>query len=282
VLLTLVIVAVFLAYVSTSSSEPGTEPVSGAPAPRQKGRQPDKALVSILEQSRALRESGDYESALHVVDEALAVSPTSPELRIEKAEILFEQEHFVESEDLVYGVLRSHPDYGPAYQNLGVLQYRQRKLAEAIASLKRCLELDPEPEYASYAHAGLAQIYAEQYFSDKRRFAARSNEAEMEARWALSTATRKSLEVYPRLTLATLLIDRQQYALAREQVAKLLRDNAFRKDQARALAYYQLAVVAFSERKYDEAAEAAEYAAQLDPQTEDYRKLAENLRQYRR
>jgi len=87
--------------------------------------------------------------------------------------------------------------------------------------------------------------------------------------------------VYPRLTLATLLIDRQQYALAREQLEKLLRDDAFRKDQERALAYYQLAVVAFSERNYAEAAEAAERAAQLNPQDEDYQKLARELRRYR-
>jgi|GEM_PF-253623 serine/threonine-protein kinase len=290
VLLTLVVgVVLVLVYVGTgasdsgTASEPGTVPVAtdNPPVPRQAGRQPDKSVAPILEQSRLLREKGDYESALHIVDEALAANPTSPELRIEKAEILFEQEHYVESEDLVYAVLRSHPDYAPAYQNLGVLQYRQKKIAEAIASQKRCLELNPELEYASYAHASLAQIYAEQYFSDKRKFASRSNEAEMEARWALSTATRKSLEVYPRLTLATLLIDRQQYALAREQLEKLLRDDAFRKDQERALAYYQLAVVAFSERNYAEAAEAAERAAQLNPQDEDYQKLARELRRYR-
>ncbi|QUV81418.1 protein kinase [Chloracidobacterium sp. D] len=267
VLLALVVgVGLYVFYVRT---DPGPVPV-------------EKDVAAILQQSRSLREVSNYESALRLVDEALAANPTSPQLRIEKAEILFEQERFVESEDIVYAVLRSHPNYGPAYQNLGVLQYRQGKVAEAIANQKRCLELDPEPEYACYAHGNLAQIYAEQYFSNKRKFAARSNEAEMEARWALSTATRKSLEVSPRLVLAELFIDRQQYALAREQLEKLMQDNAIKTDRERGMVYAQLAVVAFFEKKYAEAAEAAERATQLDPQNKDYQKLARALRQYRR
>ncbi|MGQ9897014.1 MAG: tetratricopeptide repeat protein, partial [Acidobacteriota bacterium] len=240
-------------------------------------------VAAILQASRSQREVGNYDAALRLVDEALATNPTSPELRIEKAEILFEQEHFVESEDIVYAVLHSHPDYAPAYQCLGVLQYRQGKIADAIANQKRCLQLNPEPEYACYAHGTLAKFYAEQYFSDKRKFAAQSEEAEMEARAALSTATRKSLEVYPRLVLASLFVDRRQPALAREQIAKLLQDNAFKQDQVRAAVYGQLAVVAFLERNYAEAAEAAERAAQLDPQNykEFYKKLMQDIRRYR-
>ncbi len=282
VLVTLIVgVALFLVYIS-KNSEPGPKPVAAgkgkSPSSRQGERQ--TGAGAVVEQSRSLREKGDYESALRVVDEALAADPTSPELRVEKVEILFEQERYVDAEDLVYALLHSDPDYGPAHQCLGALQHRQGKIEEAIASQKRCLELNPEQEYVCYAHATLAGIYLEQYLSDREGFAARANEAEMEARWALSTATRKSLEVYPRLTLGTLLIDRQRYDLAREQVEKLLQDNAFKKDQERALAYYQLALVAFSERNYAEAAEAVERAAQLDPQAEDYRKLAEQLRQY--
>lgn len=171
-------IGLYVFYVSTGSGPVAVEEKDDTSGPRRGG----KDVAAILQQSRSLREVSSYESALRVVDEALTANPTSPELRIEKAEILFEQERFVESEDIVYAVLRSHPDYGPAYQNLGVLQYRQGKVDEAIANQKRCLELDPEPEYACYAHGNLAQIYAEQYFSNKRKFAARSNEAEMEAR----------------------------------------------------------------------------------------------------
>ncbi len=270
-------IGLYVLYVRTGSG-PVTIENDDTSGPRRGGND----VVAILQQSRSLREVSNYESALRVVDEALASNPTSPELRIEKAEILFEQERFVESEDIVYAVLRSHPDYGPAYQNLGVLQYRQGKVDEAIANQKRCLELDPEPEYACYAHGNLAQIYAEQYFSNKRKFAARSNEAEMEARGALSTAPRKSLEVGPRLVLAGLFIDRQQYALAREQLEKLMQDNAIKTDRERAMVYAQLAVVAFFEKKYAEAVEAVERATQLDPQNKEYQKLARALRQYRR
>ncbi|MFQ3583165.1 MAG: protein kinase [Chloracidobacterium sp.] len=238
--------------------------------------------TAILQQSRSSREAGNYPAALELVDQALTTNPTSPELRIEKAEILFEQERFVESEDIVYGVLRSHPNYGPAYQNLGVLKYRQAKTEEAIAHQKRCLELDPEPEYACYAHACLAQIYADQYFSNKRKFASASEAAEREARAALSTATRKSLEAPPRLVLAMLFVDRQQFGLAREQLEKILQDNALRRDRDLAAVYAQLAVVAFFEKRYAEAAEAADQAVQLDPQNKSYQKLADTLRRYRK
>lgn len=238
--------------------------------------------TAILRESRALREAGDYDKALRLVDEQLAANPTSPELRIEKAEILFEQERFVESEDIVYAVLKSHPDYGQAYQNLGVLKWRQNKVEEAIANQKRCLELNPEQEYVCYAHAVLSQIYAEQYLSDKRKFAARADEAEMEARSALTTATRKSLEIYPRLTLAGLFIDRKQYALAREQVDKIFQDGALRRNRDRAAVFSYAALIAFGEKRYAEAAEAAEQASQLDPQNKDYRRLADMLRRYRR
>jgi hypothetical protein len=69
--------------------------------------------------------------------------------------------------------------------------------------------------------------------SNKHKFAAWSNEAEMEAQGALSTVPRKSLEVSPRLVLAGLFTDRQQYALAREPLEKLVQDNAIRTDRER-------------------------------------------------
>ncbi len=291
VLITLFIgVVLFLAYAS-KSSEPDSKPVATKKGKSPSSRQGEQqtGAGTVVEQSRSLREKGDYESALRVVDEALAADPTSPKLRVEKAEILFEQERYVDAEDLVYAVLHSHPDFAPVHHAVGVLQYRQGKIEEAIASQKRCLELNPEQEYAYYAHATLATIYFGQYLADKKGFAARANEAETEARFAISTATRKSLEVAPRIILSTLLIDRQQYALAREQVEKLLQDNAFRTDKERALVYYKLALLALLEGNYREAAEAAERAVQLDPQNEDYQKLHQEcqklvrtLRQYRR
>ncbi len=237
--------------------------------------------AAALRRSRSLREAGDYAGALRLIEERLAADPFAPELRIEKAEVLFEKERFVESEDIVRDVLKTHPDYGPAHQSLGVLKYRQGKEDEAIAGQMRCLELDPEPEYVCYAHAALAQIYANQYFSNRRKFAARFEQAELEARAALAAATRKSLEAGPRLTLARLFVDRKQYALAREQTDKILRDGAVWKARDRASVYAQVAVIAFLEKRYAEAAEAAEQASQLDPKNEDYRKLSDITRRYR-
>ncbi len=89
-------------------------------------------------------------------------------------------------------------------------------VTEATPFVLLVLPVQAQEAVAACAHTNLALVYFEQYFSDKHKFAARSNEAEMEAQGALSTAPRKSLEVSPRLVLAGLFIDRQRYALARE------------------------------------------------------------------
>ncbi len=273
------VLVIGLALYLVSSTQPGGNTIG------QGGDSPSPVrtdLTAALRRSRDLREAMDYAGALQLVEEWLAANPDSPELRIEKAEIFFEQERFVDAEDIVYGVLRSHPNYGPAHQSLGVLKYRQGREDEAIAGQMRCLELQPEQEYVCYAHATLAQIYANQYFSNRKKFAARFDQAESEARAALATATRKSLELMPRLILSNLFLERKQYALAREQTDKILLDGAARTDKERAAVYAQVAVIALLEKQYAEAAEAAEQASQLDPQNADYQKLSEAMRRYRR
>ena len=49
---------------------------------------------------------------------------------------------------------RAIPAYSPAHFNLGVLQYRQGRYAEAVASLRQVVQLSPEDEEA---HRALAQ-----------------------------------------------------------------------------------------------------------------------------
>ena len=49
---------------------------------------------------------------------------------------------------------RAIPSYSPAHFNLGVLQYRQERYAEAVASLRQVVQLSPEDEEA---HQALAQ-----------------------------------------------------------------------------------------------------------------------------
>jgi serine/threonine-protein kinase len=230
-----------------------------------------------IEKSRGLREEAKYAEALEGIESALKTAADSRELMIEKAEILFEQEKFADSEDLVYRVLKSHPDFAPAHQNLGVLKFRQNKVDEAIAAEKRCLELNPEAEYGCYAHSVLAQIYMNQFFGNRKKFANRLEEAETQARSAISLATRKSLEVSPRLMLAQIFVDRKQYALAREQTDKIFKDNALKRKRDLAGVYAQVAVIAFFEKKYGEAKSSAQKALELDPQNKDYQKLNQAL-----
>ncbi len=243
--------------------------------PGKPDKKPDPRQA--IEKSRSLREETRYAEALEGIESALKSTSDSRELLIEKAEILFEQEKFADSEDIVYRVLKSHPDFAPAHQNLGVLKFRQNKVDEAIAAEKRCLDLKPEPEYGSYAHSVLAQIYMSQYFADRKKFAKRLDEAENEARSAISLAPRKSLEGSPRISLAQIFVERKQYALAREQTDKIFQDNALKRKSDLAGVHSQVAVIAFFEKKYTEAKAEAQKAVDLDPKNENYRKLNETL-----
>ncbi len=240
------------------------------------------SIRAAIEHSRELRESGNLSEALNGIETELKEKPDSRELLIEKAEILFEQDKIIDSEDIVYRVLKSHPDFPPAHQNIGVLKYRQNKIDEAIAAEKKCLELKPEPEYGCYAHSVLAYIYMGQYFSNRKKFAGKLTEAENEARSAISLATRKSLESSPRLALAQIYVERKQYVLAREQTDKILGDNALKKNSDLAGVHAQIAVIAFFEKKFPEAAAEAQKAAELDPKNENYKKMNENLKRYRK
>lgn len=231
----------------------------------------------LIEKSRGLREEAKYGEALEGIEAALKETGNSRELLIEKAEILFEQEKYADSEDIVYRVLKSHPDFAPAHQNLGVLKFRQNKVDEAISAQKRCLDLKPEPEYGSYAHSVLAQIYMNQFFADRKKFSRRLEEAENEARSAISLATRKSLEASPRISLAQIFVERKQYTLAREQTDKIFQDNALKKKSDLAGVHAQVAVIAFFEKKYGEAKAEARKAVELDPKNEGYKKLNDTL-----
>jgi hypothetical protein len=113
--------------------------------------------------------------------------------------------------------------------------------------------------------------------SNKHKFAAWSNEAEMEAQGALSTVPRKSLEVSPRLVLAGLFTDRQQYALARGPLEKLVQDNAIRTDRERGDGLCPTG----RHRLLLKPPKPLNAATQLDLQNKDYQKLARALRQYR-
>lgn len=243
-------------------------------------KKPDKKTDTrqSIEKSRSLREETRYPEALETIEAELKTASDSRELLIEKAEILFEQEKFADSEDIVYRVLKSHPEFAPAHQNLGVLKFRQNKVDEAISAEKRCLDLKPEPEYGSYAHSVLAQIYMTQFFADRKKFAKRLEEAENAARSAISLAPRKSLEASPRVTLAQIFVERKQFALAREQTDKIFQDNALKRKTELAGVHAQVAVIAFFEKKYGEAKAEAQKAIELDPRNEGYKKLNETIR----
>ncbi|MBX7223519.1 MAG: protein kinase [Blastocatellia bacterium] len=227
---------------------------------------------SVL-RSRELREQRRFDDALTEIEKALILDKESSAALIEKAEIYWEQQKTVAAEDLVYKVYNRDPNFAPARQNLGVIYSRQGKTDDAIREEKKALELNPEAEYAAYAHSVLSSIYRQIYFKDKKANAYRLNDAESEARAALSFATRKSIEITPRKVLATVYIERSQYGLAREQLQQILKDGAGDVyDEAEV--HNQYGLIAFYQKNWNEAVREFERAVALN---KNYKTYQDNL-----
>ena len=103
------------------------------------------------------RTTAQAPQAEDAIRNALALSQTARDYWIEYGNIAFlyrrlEQCH--KALAIYEEVTRAIPAYSPAHFNLGVLQYRQGRYAEAVASLRQVVQLSPEDEEA---HRALAQ-----------------------------------------------------------------------------------------------------------------------------
>ncbi|MGQ0722306.1 MAG: tetratricopeptide repeat protein [Candidatus Eiseniibacteriota bacterium] len=101
----------------------------------------DPAL--LLEAGRGMARAGFPDDGIAVVRRVLDGGDPGPEARYTLAWILEKAERYPECVREYSGLLADHPDYVPAYRNLGALMARDGELPRAIRLWRRGLEHAP-------------------------------------------------------------------------------------------------------------------------------------------
>ena len=102
---------------------------------------------------RATTQAPAAESAIR---NALTLSQTTRDYWIEYGNIVFLYHNLKQTQKalaIYKEVTRVLPAYPPAYFNLGLLQYRQGRYAEAVSSFRQVVQLSPEDQEAHQALA---------------------------------------------------------------------------------------------------------------------------------
>jgi len=129
------------ADVALSGSDPSTamrhlrRALAAGPSPSQK-----------LEIARGFARAGFPSDAVETVREAIASGDDSPETRYTLGWTLERAERYDECVHEYFSLLEDHPDYLPAYLNLGALMARDGELERAVALWERGLAHHPGNE----------------------------------------------------------------------------------------------------------------------------------------
>ena len=109
-------------------------------------------------QARADLFDKDYDGALKELDQALALKPNDPSLRIDKATALYMRAHkqgqeidYGEAAELLSEVLRNKPDDPVALFNRALVYEKLNNPRDAIKDLNLYLQIDPNSQWAEEA-----------------------------------------------------------------------------------------------------------------------------------
>src|SRR5579864_9088271 len=109
-------------------------------------------------QARADLLDKDYDGALKELDQALALKPNDPSLRIDKATALYMRAHkqgqemdYGEAAELLSEVLRNNPDDPVALFNRALVYEKLNNPRDAIKDLDHYLQIDPNSQWAEEA-----------------------------------------------------------------------------------------------------------------------------------
>jgi len=114
------------------------------------------ALGLICVEQKKLSEAAEY------LKQASAADPQNPTLQLHLANVLKMQGLFQQATTLLNTTVSKHPEYAPAFNNLGTLYYSQGKLPQAIEAYKKAVEKEPHYIDALY-NLGLALMKSEIY-----------------------------------------------------------------------------------------------------------------------
>jgi tetratricopeptide (TPR) repeat protein len=100
--------------------------------------------------SRCLVQEGDTEGARKVLDKALAIAPKLARANFFYARVLREEGKYDEAAQRLQIVLDQYPRDRVAIDELGRIQFLQKKYAEAVKTFQQTLAIDPEDLQANY------------------------------------------------------------------------------------------------------------------------------------
>jgi tetratricopeptide (TPR) repeat protein len=116
---------------------------------------PDDVVVQ-LRAGALLLVAGRFEDAKARADQALARDPRNVDAQVLKANAMVGLKDVDAAITQVEEAIKSNPDRGDTYANLGALQLDRGKLADAEQAFKRAAELEPR---SPAAHLALANFY---------------------------------------------------------------------------------------------------------------------------
>src|SRR5258708_5575174 len=93
--------------------------------------------------AKASYELGEIDRAAELFDQALVVSPNEPETRLDRAQMLFQQEKLPEARAAAEGVLASAPDNARAQSLLGQVLFAQKDYKAAREHLEEAVVASP-------------------------------------------------------------------------------------------------------------------------------------------
>lgn len=88
--------------------------------------------------------------AIHCLETAVRYQPDNPVLTLHLANVLKTQGLFSHAADMLNALLKNHPNYIPALNNLGGIYYAQGKLDDAIHCYQQAIQQQPEYMDAYY------------------------------------------------------------------------------------------------------------------------------------
>lgn len=175
------------------------------------GRHPDD--VKTLHMLGILHaELGDLDAALAYLEKALALKKNDPVLGLHLANILKAKGLFSQAGEILLAILREHPGFAAAYNNLGTVYFAQEKWLEAAEAYQAAIRLQSD--------------YVDAYYNLGLALARAGRRTEAMAAW------RALLELAPahpgaHFQLGRMLMEQQQYQAAIQHFSAIEREHPF-------------------------------------------------------
>ncbi len=128
---------------------------------------PERATQAYMVAAHYEQVFGDPERATRYLERALSFSPDSVAIMNQYGASLIQVQRLKEAVEVEERATRADPASADAYMLLGVAQYRQDKLQEAISAMQRSLDLRPNKALGELLEKAERELKAESEFGEQ-------------------------------------------------------------------------------------------------------------------